>query len=238
MDQKPTEALKTKEVGLRVGVNPKDGQFLTESVQIANFLKDKARVIFSKAQLWKWIAHTKGFDISAVCNFDNIVGVSTGLYWPLQNLYYTFITRVAPTDLQRMGIGKLMRTKQLERLRSRMSELWQKYVEKQTASSSQQAFDDEFDDVEDEPPDPPYFNMPLRVLSLIESTQESGSSQGGFNERVMRKLNFDVDMGIDAPNSSALLRQFDEAFPWLGVLNLTNKYGLTPILFKARTLDT
>eukprot|EP00965_Chrysotila_dentata_P169071 5583330-Pleurochrysis_carterae.AAC.1 len=61
-----------------------------------------------------------------------------------------------------------------------MSELWQEYVQKQTASSSQQAIDDEFDDVEDEPP---YFNMPLRVLSLIEPTQGSGSSQGGFNER-------------------------------------------------------
>eukprot|EP00965_Chrysotila_dentata_P172924 5707052-Pleurochrysis_carterae.AAC.1 len=92
MDQRPRDALKKREV-------------------------DKAGIIYSKPQLWKWIAHTDGFDLTAVYSFDDIVGVSVGLYWPLQNLYYTFITRVAPADLHRLGIGKLMRTKQLERLR-------------------------------------------------------------------------------------------------------------------------
>eukprot|EP00965_Chrysotila_dentata_P052366 1736901-Pleurochrysis_carterae.AAC.1 len=87
MDQRPREALKTREVGLRVLVNRKNGYMLEESVAIVNFLKDKAGIIYSKPQLWQWIAHTEGFDITAVYNFDNIVGVSIGLYWPLQTHY-------------------------------------------------------------------------------------------------------------------------------------------------------
>ncbi|AUL80765.1 hypothetical protein [Pleurochrysis sp. endemic virus unk] len=237
MDQKPYEAMKKREVGIHVNSKISGKEYmLYESVEIVNFLVDKARVIYTKPQLWRWIGHTKGLDITAVYSFKDVVGASLGLYWPLKNLYFTFVTRVAPQNYQRSGIGKLMRTKQLARLRGRMSELWQNYVQTQTASSSQQVNNDNVDDVEDEPP---YFNMPLRVLSLGYNTQGGGSSQGGFNERVMQHLNFDVVKGTDAQTSegAVLFRQLHEAFPEFKLSDLTDKYGMEPILFKARTLD-
>eukprot|EP00965_Chrysotila_dentata_P072676 2402136-Pleurochrysis_carterae.AAC.1 len=79
MDQKPYEAMKKREVGLHVNMKTSGNEYmLHESVAIVNFLVDKARVFYTKPQLWRWIGHTKGIDITAVYNFKDIVGVSLG----------------------------------------------------------------------------------------------------------------------------------------------------------------
>eukprot|EP00965_Chrysotila_dentata_P201522 6180622-Pleurochrysis_carterae.AAC.1 len=160
-----------------------------------------------KARIKEWIAHTTGFDITVVSTF-----------------------RVAP-NLQRQGIGKFMRRKQIEHIRSRLPHLWQRYVAEQLTSSSQQVYDDK-DYVEDEPT---YLLEPFRVLSLVAS-QTGGASLStsqptvGFNERVFQEFNFEVDTGIDSqtnkPISWAFLERLNEAFPMLKLSEITATYNL------------
>eukprot|EP00965_Chrysotila_dentata_P091042 3005978-Pleurochrysis_carterae.AAC.1 len=76
MEQHPHDALKVKEVGLKVCNKRVLGEkLLNETVGVINFLACKCNVRIPKLQIWTWIAHTKGFDITVV--YENTVSDDT-----------------------------------------------------------------------------------------------------------------------------------------------------------------
>lgn len=254
--QRPRHILQTQRVGVHGNLNDikNDIYLVEESLNIVHFIKNKVHLNYPPIELWNWIAHTKGFDITMVYQSEprNIVGVVIGFYWPKHNLYLSHLTGVRP-DHQGTGFGEFMRRKQLERLKSRIPALWQQYNSSQAASSSQpppNSSQSNFVDLtgdDDNNADvnsvPPYKTLKLRVLTLSAQPDTGASASTaqrngavGFNKNVfLEKLGWIQDTSKDR-NSGRLLRDvlleaLDAEFPHLKLVETMKTRLVQPLLF-------
>ncbi len=92
---------------------------IKDSLKIRNFFGAQG-LHYSPTQIWQWIAHCDGLDITALFQGDDVLGASIGFFWDEKLTYLTHLTAVR-RDLQGgTGIGQFLRERQIEWLYNRL----------------------------------------------------------------------------------------------------------------------
>ena len=92
---------------------------LKESLLIRDFFRNQG-LAYSPAQLWNWIAHTQGLDITAIFHGDKVLGATVGFFWEEELTYLTHLTAVLRKLQGGSGIGRFLREKQIDWLYERL----------------------------------------------------------------------------------------------------------------------
>tara|TARA_R100000951_G_scaffold113263_1_gene114930 strand:- start:199 stop:909 length:711 start_codon:yes stop_codon:yes gene_type:complete len=122
--QEPRNYITFSGISEHIDVIPGDTHILKDTILIKNFLIAQG-LAYTPIQVWEWLVHTEGFDITALFHGDTVLGATVGFYAPEIRTYLTHLTAVK-RDMQggqgrpSFRIGQFLREKQIEWLYQRL----------------------------------------------------------------------------------------------------------------------
>ena len=113
--QTPREAV--ADAGVRGDVDRIfNGHLLKESLRIRDFF-GRTGLHYPPRQIWQWLAHVRGLDVTAVFRGDEVLAVTIGYLWRREDIYLTHVTAVHRDFQHGSGLGPLLRKVQIDAAR-------------------------------------------------------------------------------------------------------------------------